>query len=71
MGTATATTTLAKTMAYRMVSLVVTASVGYAMTGSFKLAASLGLMNLTVNSAVYFGFEALWTKALGTAPATA
>jgi uncharacterized membrane protein len=62
MGRTAATRTLTKTLAYRVISLATTASVGYAMTGSLKMAASLGLMNLTVNSAVYFGFEALWAK---------
>jgi uncharacterized membrane protein len=71
MGTTAATRTLAKTLAYRTVSLAVTAGVGYGLTGSFKLAASLGLMNLTVNSAVYFGFEAAWTKLTAPPLATA
>lgn len=66
------TSTLAKTIAYRVVSLTSTASVGYWMTGSFKAAASLGLANLVVNSSIYFAFESLWSAGSAKfAPATA
>lgn len=63
MTTRAAKSTLAKTLAYRVVSLANTAAIGYWMTGSLKAAASLGLANLVINSALYFGFEHVWSAA--------
>jgi uncharacterized membrane protein len=54
--------TLWKTATYRVVSMSVTILLAFSMTGSFKAASALGLMNLTVNSAVYFGFEKIWAS---------
>lgn len=54
--------TLAKTVAYRMVSTANTVAVSYWMTGSFKAAASLGVANVLFNSTLYFAFESVWTN---------
>lgn len=55
-------TTLLKTLSYRLLSTSVTMSLAYGMTGSAKIAASLGLTNLLVNTSVYFGFETAWGR---------
>ena len=53
--------TLLKTVTYRLVSMTVTVALAYVATGSLTLAAGFGVVNLTVNSAVYFGFERVWS----------
>lgn len=53
--------TLVKTVIYRAISMSQTMGLAYCLTGSAKFASAFGLINLTVNSSVYFAFERAWT----------
>lgn len=53
--------TLLKTVTYRVVSTTNSVLLGYWMTGSLKVAASLGAVNMVANSGIYYAFESLWS----------
>jgi uncharacterized membrane protein len=54
--------TLVKTIAYRLVSIVVTAGVAWAVTGNAAVALGLGSIDALVKLGVYAGFEAAWNS---------
>jgi uncharacterized membrane protein len=51
---------LAKSVTWRLVAIVVTFVVGYIMTGSIELAASLSLVSNVVNFILYYLHERVW-----------
>ena len=51
-----------KSLSYRAFSLVVSAAMGYAATGSFAVAASLASLDAVVKLGLYAAHEAAWSK---------
>jgi uncharacterized membrane protein len=54
--------TLYKALTYRVLSLFVTATIGYVMTGSAAAALSFGLVDSVFKLGLYSAHEAAWTK---------
>lgn len=54
--------TLAKALTYRVLSLVVTAVIGWVMTGSVAAALSFGLVDSVFKMGLYSAHEAAWAK---------
>jgi uncharacterized membrane protein len=52
--------TLAKALTYRVLSLLVTATIGYVLTGSFAAALSFGLVDSVFKMGLYTAHEAAW-----------
>jgi uncharacterized membrane protein len=51
---------LAKSVTWRLVAIVVTFIVGYIMTGSLELAASLSVVSNVINFILYYLHERVW-----------
>jgi uncharacterized membrane protein len=51
---------LAKSITWRLVAIVVTFLVGYVMTGSLELAASLSVVSNLINFILYYLHERVW-----------
>lgn len=69
--TDTRTRSLAKAFSWRFVALGVTAVVSYVATGSFALAASIGLADSAIKIFAYYGHERTWENVdFGRSPAS-
>lgn len=53
---------IAKSISYRAVGTCQTALIGYFMTGDWKLASSLGIIELCVKPIIYFIHERVWYR---------
>lgn len=53
---------IAKTISYRIIGAVVTAMIAWLLTGQFKVAVSVGLVDTLVKIGVYYGHERLWNR---------
>ena len=51
---------LAKSITWRLIAIVVTFVVGYIMTGSLELAASLSVVSNLINFILYYLHERVW-----------
>jgi uncharacterized membrane protein len=51
-----------KTITYRILGTSVTFGIGFILTGSFKIASTIGFSDLVVKPIVYFIYERLWKK---------
>ena len=54
--------TLAKALTWRLIAVVTTASIAWAVTGSPRLAASIGLLDCAFKLALYYAHERLWNR---------
>jgi uncharacterized membrane protein len=53
---------LAKSITWRLIAIVVTFLVGFVMTGSLTFAASLSLLSNLINFVLYYLHERVWLK---------
>jgi uncharacterized membrane protein len=53
---------IAKSISYRCIGTFQTALFGYLMTGSWKIASSLGVIELCVKPVIYFIHERVWYR---------
>ncbi len=53
---------LAKSLTWRVVAVVSTFIIGYAMTGSWSFAASLTIVSNVINFVLYYLHERIWLK---------
>jgi uncharacterized membrane protein len=53
---------LAKSITWRLIAIVVTFLVGFVMTGSLAFAASLSLLSNLINFVLYYLHERVWLK---------
>jgi uncharacterized membrane protein len=53
---------LAKTITWRIIALVITSSLVFIVTKDLTLATSIGILDLTIKSVVYFVHERIWNK---------
>jgi uncharacterized membrane protein len=53
---------LAKSITWRLIAIVVTFLVGFVMTGSLAFAASLSLLSNLINFILYYLHERVWLK---------
>jgi uncharacterized membrane protein len=53
---------LAKSITWRLIAIVVTFLVGFVMTGSLGFAASLSLLSNLINFVLYYLHERVWLK---------
>ena len=53
---------VAKALSWRFVATFITATVVYAMTGDFTIAAEIGLLDTVVKFGMYFGHERMWLR---------
>jgi uncharacterized membrane protein len=53
---------VAKALSWRFVATFITATVVYAMTGDFTIAAEIGLLDTVVKFGMYFAHERVWLR---------
>lgn len=53
---------LAKTLTWRVIATLITASIVYILTGKFELAATIGLLDAAVKTVAYYYHERAWEK---------
>jgi uncharacterized membrane protein len=53
---------LAKSITWRLIAVVVTFLVGYVMTGSWEVAASLSIVSNLINFILYYLHERFWLR---------
>lgn len=53
---------IAKALSYRLIGTLQTAIIGYAFTGSFIIASSIGAVELCIKPFIYFIHERVWYK---------
>jgi uncharacterized membrane protein len=53
---------LAKSLTWRVIAIVSTLLIGYAMTGSWAFALSLTLVSNVINFVLYYMHERIWLK---------
>lgn len=64
------TRTLLKSLSYRGLSLLTTATIGYVLTGSLESALSFGLVDAAFKLGLYAAHERAWEKVAPSAEAT-
>jgi len=53
---------ICKTISWRIVATIITATIVYILTGRFEFAAAIGLLDTTVKFIAYFFHERIWNK---------
>lgn len=53
---------IAKALSWRILALLITASVVWAVTGELRLAAAIGVADTCVKLGVYYGHERVWNR---------
>lgn len=53
---------LAKTLTWRIIATMITASIVFILTGKFELAATIGLLDAAVKTMAYYYHELFWKK---------
>lgn len=53
---------LAKTLTWRIIATLITASIVYILTGKFELAATIGILDAAVKTVAYYYHEIIWTS---------
>ncbi len=53
---------ISKALSWRVVALFITASVVWVVTGEFRFAATIGLVDTLIKLGVYYGHERLWNR---------
>jgi uncharacterized membrane protein len=61
-GFETARRSLAKSLSWRLLALIITSSVAFAMTRKLTFAAEIGAIDTIIKLFVYFTHERLWNK---------
>jgi len=61
-GFETARRSVAKSLSWRLLALIITSSVAFAMTRKLTFAAEIGVIDTAIKLFVYFGHERLWNK---------
>lgn len=51
-----------KSISYRIIGTLQTCIIGYILTGNYKIASSLGIIELVVKPVIYFFHERIWYK---------
>ena len=53
---------MAKALSWRVVATLITSLVAFGITGSFKIAAEVGLLDTVIKFGVYFVHERMWLR---------
>ena len=53
---------IVKSLSWRVVAAIITAVVGWVLTGSFKLGLSMGLLDSAIKIGVFYGHERCWHR---------